>query len=118
LFKAVLDEAALRRPVGGRNVMREQLYRLADVSERPDITLQVIPFGAGEHGGMPGPFTILTFRDLADMDVIYLEHSVGETLIDTPVQLQRHTSLFERLQSAALTPDESTTFFRDRAKHL
>ena len=118
LFEAVLDEAALRRLVGGRRVMRDQPYHLADVTEIPNIILQVIPFDAGEHGGMAGPFTILTFRDSSDLDETYIEYSAAEIMINTPTQLQRHRSVFERLQSTALSPRDSAAFFRDRAMKL
>ena len=69
----VLDEAALRRPYGGREVMRGQLQHLIDVSERPNVTLQLMPFSAGGHAGESGSFTMLSFSESDLSDVVYLE---------------------------------------------
>lgn len=96
--------------------MRLQLSRLADAAEMPNVSLQVIPFEAGEHGGMAGPFTILTFRNPADLDEIYTEYSAGETMTNAPTQVQRHKLLFEHVQGAALACNESVALIRDLAK--
>src|SRR5437773_4726761 len=71
---AVIDEAAMRRPVGGREVMRGQLERLIEAAKLPNVTLQVLPFGAGAHPAMVGSFSVLRFPDLELPDVVYLEH--------------------------------------------
>ena len=117
-FEAVLDEAVLRRPVGGPDVMRAQLNRLAVATEMPNVTLQVIPFEAGEHGGMAGPFTILSFRDSVDLDEIYLEYSAGETMTNTSTQVQRHKLLFDQLKRAALSPEVSAAFICEMANRF
>jgi hypothetical protein len=71
----VLDEATLRRPVGAPAVMRGQLERLIGVSALPNVTLQVLPFSAGLHAGMDGEFTIFSFSDPADPDLVFIENS-------------------------------------------
>lgn len=117
-FEVVLDEGVLHRLVGGREVMLDQLSRLADAAERPNVALQVIPFSAGEHGGMTGPFTILTFGDPADRDEVYFEYSAGERMAGAPSVVRRHDLLFAGLRGAALPPEESAAFVRAEAARL
>jgi hypothetical protein len=117
-FEVVLDESVLHRLVGGREVMSDQLSRLADAAERPNVTLQVIPFEAGEHGGMVGPFTMLTFGDSADGDELYFEYSAGERMASAPSVVRRHALLFAGLQRAALPPEESVAVVKARAARL
>jgi transcriptional regulator with XRE-family HTH domain len=104
---AILDEAALRRPVGGPQVMAEQLRRLAEAAERPNVTLQVLPFGAGEHAGMDGGFTIFGFSRSADSDVVHLDNTTGDLYLENPEEIQRYNEVFEQLDTAALGADES-----------
>jgi transcriptional regulator with XRE-family HTH domain len=111
-FEVVLDESVLHRLVGGRELMLDQLSRLAHAAELPNVTLQVIPFSAGEHGGMAGPFTMLSFEDPADRDEIYFEYSAGERTTSAPPLVRRHAQLFDGLQRAALPPEESVALIR------
>lgn len=104
---AILDEAALRRPVGGPQVMAEQLRRLAEAAGRPNVTLQVLPFGAGEHAGMDGGFTIFGFSRSADSDVVHLDNTTGDLYLENPEEIQRYNEVFEQLHTAALGADES-----------
>lgn len=104
--------------IGRRQVLLDQLLRLADAAERPNVTLQVIPFSAGEHGGMAGPFTMLTFAGSADRDEIYFEYSAGERMTSAPPVVRRHALLFAGLQRAALPPEESVALVRARAAQL
>ena len=76
----VLDEAALHRWVGGRDVMRLQLRRLKAEAMRDNVTIEVIPFKAGAHGGMKGPFTIMELSEAQDEDVLYLENARGDMI--------------------------------------
>ena len=114
----LLDEAVLHRPVGGPEVMREQLERLADAAAQPTVTLQVVPFAAGVHAGMDGAFTIFGFRDRNDPDVVYLEHPTRESVIEAPEEVDRYRQAFERLSKAALPPGESTGMVAALAKEL
>lgn len=108
---AVIDEAVLRRVVGGQDVMRQQLKRLAEAAARPNVTLQVLPFTAGEHAGMDGPFTILGFPDPADPDVVYLEHTTSDLYLEDPEATTRYARLFDHLRAESLGPDDSAEFF-------
>jgi transcriptional regulator with XRE-family HTH domain len=105
----VLEEYVLRRPVGGRAVMREQLHYLA-TAVLPTVTLQVLPLAVGEHPAMSGAFTIYSFAEPNDPDVVYLEHSVGDVYLQSAEGAQRYTDAFKRLRSAALSPDDSAAF--------
>jgi len=94
---AVVDEAALRRPVGGPEVMRGQLERLIDASKLPNITLQVLPFAVGAHSGMPGAFSILRFADPELPDVVYLEHLTNAVYLDKRDEVERYLDVMESL---------------------
>jgi transcriptional regulator with XRE-family HTH domain len=115
---AILDEAVLRRLVGGPAVMREQLQRLIDVSALPNVTLQVLPFNAGPHAGMDGEFTIFSFSDPADPDLVFIENSGGDLYLERPDRTQRYRLIFSHLQAAALNPVESVRALADVQQHL
>ena len=104
---AVLDEAIIRRVVGGPEVMREQLRHLIDCAEQGKTTLQVVPFGAGAHAGTTGPFVILEFPEPTDPDVVYVETLAGDIYLEAPTDVDRYTLAFARLLAAALHPDDS-----------
>lgn len=97
----VLDEACLRRVVGGRDVMRAQLKRLAEATTRPGHDIQVLPFEAGEHGSMGQNFTILRFADPRDMPVVYLENQVGSLYLEEDHEVRRYAELFEHIKATA-----------------
>ena len=104
----VLDEAVLSRPVGGDEVMRDQLMRLVEAQRLPNVTLQVLPFAAGAHAGMDGTFAILDFPDAGDPDVVYAENATGGLFLEKSDELQKYRSIFDTIQATALTPEEST----------
>ncbi len=90
-FHAVLDEAALRRPYGGREVMRAQLRHLIDMSEQPNITLQVMPFSFGGHaGGESGSFTMLRFPESDLSDIVYLEQLTSALYLDKEEEVAQY----------------------------
>ncbi len=103
----VLSEGALRVQVGGPEVMRAQLRKLADVAGRGQVTLQVLPSGAAAHAQAVSPFTILDFADPADPAVVHTEHLTGSLLLDDPDEVRAYTALFGRLRAAALGPGPS-----------
>ena len=94
---AVVDEAALRRPVGGREVMRGQLERLLDATKLPNVTLQILPFAAGAHSAMVGAFSILRFADRELPDVVYLEHLTNAIYLDKRDEVERYVDVMEVL---------------------
>jgi transcriptional regulator with XRE-family HTH domain len=110
---AVVDEAALRRPVGGRAVMRAQLERLIEASKLPNVTLQVLPFGAGAHPAMVGAFSVLRFSDPELPDVVYLEHLTNASYLDKRDEVERYLDVMERL-CAASEPPAQTAGLLDR----
>ena len=106
---AIMDEAAARRIVGGPAVMREQLARLRDMAALPNVTVQVIPYDAGAHPGMPGSFIVLEFPDPADQSLVYIDSMAGDLFLEDDREIRRYILMFEHLRAAALRPDESVT---------
>jgi len=106
-FQFMLDEAVSRRLVGGSSVMRNQLRRLIEVADKPNVTVEVIPFSAGLHPGMNGPFEIIEFADPSDSDIVYLESPRGDIVSDDPEETLKYREAFEGLSKAALGPRDS-----------
>jgi transcriptional regulator with XRE-family HTH domain len=115
---AILDEAVLRRPVGGPGVMREQLEQLGEAAGRPNITLQVLPFSSGEHAGMDGGFTIFGFSKSAASDVVHLDNTTGDLYLESPGEIEQYNQVFDQLRSAALKPADSITLVGTLARQL
>lgn len=107
-LEVVLDEAAVRRQIGGPDVMRDQLKRLIDVAAWPHITIQVLPFSCGAHSALAGDFTILDFADpVADRPVVWADTALGGVLIDNPEQVAETVQVFGGLTAQANSPKES-----------
>jgi transcriptional regulator with XRE-family HTH domain len=106
---AVLDEAALRRTVGGAGLMRLQLEHLLDLSRLPNVVIQVIPFGAGAHPAMGRPFVILAFPERADPDVVYLEDLTSALYVEDVDEVDRYNMFFNHLRATALSFEDSAT---------
>jgi transcriptional regulator with XRE-family HTH domain len=104
---AVVNEAAIRSLVGGAAVMRAQLDRLLQASHQPNVTLQVMPLSTGAHPGMAGAFTILSFAEPADPDVIYVNYSSGSLFLEKPEELSRCALIFNHLRAVALSMGQS-----------
>ena len=98
----VLSESVLRVHVGGPAVLRVQLMRLAEVAERPNVTLQVLPFTTAAHVQPISPFTMLEFTDDADPTVVYLEHLTGSLLLENEDEVRRYRVVFDHLRAEAL----------------
>jgi hypothetical protein len=93
----VVDEGALRRPVGSREVVREQLAYLTEVADHPAVTLQILPFSAGAHSAMGGPFTILRFAEPDLADVVYIEQLTSALYLDKPTEVDSYLEVMEQL---------------------
>jgi transcriptional regulator with XRE-family HTH domain len=104
---AVVDEAALRRPVGGREVMRGQLERLIEATKLPNVTLQILPFAAGAHPAMVGSFAVLRFPDQELPDVVYLEHLTSALYLNKPDEVDQYLHVMEGICVRAAPPDQS-----------
>ncbi|MEV6116594.1 helix-turn-helix transcriptional regulator [Streptomyces sp. NPDC052109] len=111
-FHIVLDEAALRRPYGDRTVMRGQLQHLIDISERPNVRLQVMPFSFGGHSGESGAFTILSFPDADLSDVVYLEQLSSALYLDKREDVAHYEQALKELQQDSPGPGESRDLLR------
>ncbi|MFF7500564.1 helix-turn-helix domain-containing protein [Streptomyces lavendulae] len=111
---AVLDESALRRVVGSRGVMREQLGHLTRLGAQPHITVQVLPHGVGAHPGVSGQFSLLEFADAADMSVVYLERFTSDVYLEKRSDVRLYRDMYAHLQARALSPD-NTRHFIDEA---
>ena len=106
-YWVVLDEAVVRRQVGGPTVMVEQLERLIEAAKRPNVTLQVLAFASGAHAGMDGEFTIYHYREPADPDLVYIENTGSDLYLEAPEVTRRYNNLFDHLRAAAQNPSES-----------
>jgi len=115
-FWAVVDESALRRIVGNRRIMREQLERLIDLSREPHVTVQVLPFTVGAHPGMVGTFSLLEFSDAADSSVVYLEGVTSDLYLEKHTEVQHYSVMYEHLRAQAHNPDQTRQFMLELAK--
>ncbi|MBK3642640.1 helix-turn-helix domain-containing protein [Streptomyces sp. NPDC059690] len=112
----VMDEAALRRVVGNRSLMRDQLEHLVEQSQLPHVTVQVIPFDMGAHPGLNGQYAILEFPDAADSSVVYIEGVTSDLYLEKANDVQKYSVMYEHLRAQALNPDQSRQFIADIAK--
>jgi transcriptional regulator with XRE-family HTH domain len=115
---SIIDEAVLLRLVGGAGVMIEQLEHLIQMSKRPNVILQVVPFGAGAHAGMPGSFAVLDFPDAEDSELVYSDSMVGDIFLEAEPDIRRFSSIFDLLRAAALSPADTARMINERVKTL
>jgi transcriptional regulator with XRE-family HTH domain len=106
-FAVVLDEAALHRLVGGRQVMADQLAKILDMSALPNVNVQILPFELGAHPALEANFTILQLPDPTP-GVVFVEGMIGSTYLDRPEDLKRYHDVFSKLQSMALNPQDTS----------
>ena len=111
-FHIVLDEAALRRPYGDREVMRGQLQHLIEISQRPNVRLQIMPFSFGGHSGESGAFTLLSFPESDLSDVVYLEQLTSALYLDKHEDVTQYEKAMKELQQDSPGPDESRDLLR------
>ncbi len=113
---AVIGESAIRRPVGGESVMAEQLRHIATMAEeRPNITVQVLPFAAGAHTAMGSSFSILSFSDIPG-SIVYSETITAKTYIEQQSEISRHEDVFHRLMASSTQPEKSILWLRKAAE--
>lgn len=104
---AVVDEAALRQPVGGAAVLRAQLHQLVDLAVLDTVTLHVLPTSVGAHAALGSNFTILNFGDLGEPDIVSAEHTLGAVMVDKAGDVARARLVFECILADALDPAAS-----------
>jgi transcriptional regulator with XRE-family HTH domain len=109
----VLDEAVLYRPIGGATVMRGQFSRLLTDLQRPNITLQVLPFSIGAHRSIAGSFVVLAFADADDNNLVFIEGHVGDLYIEKKQDVAVYEGLFDSLVGQCLTADQSAKLIAD-----
>jgi transcriptional regulator with XRE-family HTH domain len=107
---AVLDEAVLHRQVGGPQAMREQIRHLIAMAALPNVVIHILPFAAGAHPGMEGPFCLLSFPEPDDTDLVYLEQATSGLVPEEPEEVRRYTLMFGTLLGKALPAEESVAF--------
>jgi transcriptional regulator with XRE-family HTH domain len=112
----VLDEAVLRRPVGGPEIMAHQLEALVLDSRKPNVSLRILPAHSGEHAGMDGPFVILGFAGELEPDVVYLEGMGGGIYLEDAGQINRCNVRFDQISEQALSPEESVRLISETAR--
>jgi transcriptional regulator with XRE-family HTH domain len=110
---AVVDEGALRRPIGGAKVMREQLKHLIEMCDHPAVTLQVLPFQVASHPAMGGPFTILRFSEPDLRDVVYIEQLTSALYLDKPAEVDSYLEVMEQLCLQAEPTAKTPQILRD-----
>ncbi len=103
-YWAVVDEAVLRRNLGGRQVMRDQLGYLLEASKRPNVTVQVVPFNRSDVAAAGGPFSLLRFAEPELPDIVYLEQLTSALYLDKRVDTEVYLKIVDRLAAGALTP--------------
>jgi hypothetical protein len=107
---AIVDETALRRPIGGAEVMRQQLRHLVGQAALPSVCLQVLPTSVGVHEGLSGPFCVLGFADPGEPAIAYVEPAVGAMQVHKDAEVRGYKLVFDRLRSQALSPRDSVAF--------
>jgi transcriptional regulator with XRE-family HTH domain len=117
-YWVVLNEAVVRRVVGGAEVMRKQLNHIAEIAELPHVSVQVLPFSAGVHPAMDGAFRILGFPEPGDPDVVYMENQIGSLYLEQDPEIARYTQMFNHLIAKALDPDDSRRMIARVARDL
>ncbi|MEU1545380.1 helix-turn-helix transcriptional regulator [Nocardia sp. NPDC005745] len=110
---AVIDEAALHRPVGGVEVLLEQIEHLVGMADRPSIRIQVLPYSAGGHSAAGGPFSILRFPEPELADIVYTEQLTSSLYFDKQRDVELYMSVMNRISVEALSPAESIGFLRE-----
>jgi transcriptional regulator with XRE-family HTH domain len=108
----VLDEATLKRPIGGPSVMRAQLEHLIEMAERPNVTIQILPFKAGGHAAAGGPFSVLHFAESDLTDIVYLEQLATAQYHEKPDMVGKYQTVMERLRLEAATPADTVKRLR------
>jgi transcriptional regulator with XRE-family HTH domain len=109
---AIVEESVLHRPVGGAEVMHAQLAHLVAAAELATVTLQVLSTTVGAHAGLDGAFTVLSFDELGEPDLAYVEHVMGAVKLQKELEVARARLVFDRLRSDALSPADSAALLR------
>jgi hypothetical protein len=110
---SVIDEGALRRPLGGGSAMRAQIARLIEVADLPHVSIQIVPFGYGGHAAASGSFTVLRYSDAEVPDVVYIEQLTSALYLDNREDVEHYLEVMDRLSAEALTPARTKRFLAE-----
>ncbi|HEY1920799.1 MAG TPA: helix-turn-helix transcriptional regulator [Streptosporangiaceae bacterium] len=113
---AIFDEAVLRRPIGGVNVMHDQLRHLVEVTQMPNVAIQIVPLSMGANPGLGGSFSILEFEE--DSPVVYVDSRAGNLYLEKRADVRQHSTTFDLLRSMALAPAESVSLLERAAEEM
>ncbi|MEF9883512.1 helix-turn-helix domain-containing protein [Streptomyces sp. P9-A4] len=113
---AVIDEGALHRTVGNRQLMVEQLEHLIEQSQLPHVTVQVLPFDMGAHPGISGQYSILEFPDTSDSSVVYIEGVTSDLYLEKTQDVGKYSVMYEHLRAQALNAEQTREFIAEMAK--
>ncbi|TLS42504.1 helix-turn-helix domain-containing protein [Streptomyces montanus] len=114
----VMDETALRRPVGGPEVMRAQIDKLLETTKLPNVTLQIAPFSSGPHAGTYGPFVLFRFAMPELPDMVYSEYLTGAVYLDARAEVATHLEVMDRMAAHAATAHRTKEILTDLRKEL
>ncbi|OOC54281.1 MULTISPECIES: helix-turn-helix domain-containing protein [Nocardiopsis] len=117
-LRAVIDEAALRRQIGGQKVMATQMDHLLYMAQLPNLDIQVLPFTAGAHAALAAPFTILEFSEPLDTPIVYVGTVTDSLFIEEADQVTQYSATFGDVQASALSTAKSASFIKDVAAAL
>jgi len=117
-FSFVLDESVIHRLVGGSATASQQLRHLISMSDLPNVSIQIVPFTAGIHPGMKGPFELIQFADMPDENIVFRETTSGDTISDDPEDTQNYLEAFERITEVSLKPSDSVDRLRKAASEM
>jgi len=117
-FSFVLDESVIHRRVGSPAITSRQLMRLVDVGNQSNVTIRVVPFTAGLHPGMKGPFEVVQFEDTPDENMVFLEGPRDDIIIDDPKETKIYLEAFEHITEISLGPSESLDLLRTAADKM
>lgn len=117
-LQVVIDEAALRKRIGGREVMREQLLHLVNAASHPHVSIRVVTDEAGAHPGLMGAFVLLDFPSPDDPSMVYLESAGASLCMETAKEIELYEVVFERVSAVALSEEESVQLIADRGDRL
>lgn len=115
---AIMDESVVHRIIGGPGVMRAQIEHLILAADQGGTTIQVVPYGAGPHPGLAGPFIILGFAEPSESDVVYLETVGGNLYVDKSEEARLFANAFDHLRAVALSPGDTHAMLRAAANAL
>jgi Domain of unknown function (DUF5753) len=114
----ILNEAVLRRQVGGSATLRAQLEHTIELAQAPTVTLQVLPFSSGAHPATYGAFTILGFPEAEDLDIVYVEYLTGRAYLEESDEIARYTLVMNHLRARAMSADDSLNLLRISVREL